>query len=147
MSVFLKRPKNEYLDDPVVPHLKDDWNEIGSNLDILEHVLGRVKQEHHNIPETCASRLFYKWLKHSSGTGRKERTWKTILTSFRDSGREDIVENVISSKEQYTTYNANLVILPFINYSRSTHTQSIHCLLYTSPSPRDRQKSRMPSSA
>ena len=24
---------------------------------------------------------------------------------------------------------------------------SIHCLLYTSPSPRDRQKSRMPSSA
>ena len=23
----------------------------------------------------------------------------------------------------------------------------IHCLLYTSPSPRDRQKSRMPSSA
>ena len=109
----------------MVPHLKDDWNEIGSNLDILEHVLGRVKQEHHNIPETCASRLFYKWLKHSSGTGRKERTWKTILTSFRDSGREDIVENVISSKEQYTTYNANLVILPFINYSRSTHTQSI----------------------
>ena len=25
--------------------------------------------------------------------------------------------------------------------------QNIHCLLYTSPSPRDRQKSRMPSSA
>ena len=23
----------------------------------------------------------------------------------------------------------------------------VHCLLYTSPSPRDRQKSRMPSSA
>ena len=26
-------------------------------------------------------------------------------------------------------------------------THSLHCLLYTSPSPRDRQKSRMPSSA
>ena len=26
-------------------------------------------------------------------------------------------------------------------------TQSLSCLLYTSPSPRDRQKSRMPSSA
>ena len=25
--------------------------------------------------------------------------------------------------------------------------EHIHCLLYTSPSPRDRQKSRMPSSA
>ena len=28
-----------------------------------------------------------------------------------------------------------------------TLRQSIDCLLYTSPSPRDRQKSRMPSSA
>ena len=27
------------------------------------------------------------------------------------------------------------------------YTESDHCLLYTSPSPRDRQKSRMPSSA
>ena len=29
----------------------------------------------------------------------------------------------------------------------ATHTTNIPCLLYTSPSPRDRQKSRMPSSA
>ena len=29
----------------------------------------------------------------------------------------------------------------------SKHTQHTTCLLYTSPSPRDRQKSRMPSSA
>ena len=28
-----------------------------------------------------------------------------------------------------------------------TSTQAEDCLLYTSPSPRDRQKSRMPSSA
>ena len=28
-----------------------------------------------------------------------------------------------------------------------THLDQFHCLLYTSPSPRDRQKSRMPSSA
>ena len=34
--------------------------------------------------------------------------------------------------------------------TRSRHTELMHalsCLLYTSPSPRDRQKSRMPSSA
>ena len=32
-----------------------------------------------------------------------------------------------------------------ISWSRGT--QALFCLLYTSPSPRDRQKSRMPSSA
>ena len=31
--------------------------------------------------------------------------------------------------------------------SDDAHTYTINCLLYTSPSPRDRQKSRMPSSA
>ena len=30
---------------------------------------------------------------------------------------------------------------------QDVNTESGHCLLYTSPSPRDRQKSRMPSSA
>ena len=32
-------------------------------------------------------------------------------------------------------------------YGKTSDTITIGCLLYTSPSPRDRQKSRMPSSA
>ena len=35
---------------------------------------------------------------------------------------------------------------PTINLDRVSH-RIVSCLLYTSPSPRDRQKSRMPSSA
>ena len=34
-----------------------------------------------------------------------------------------------------------------LNDRANTNTIHISCLLYTSPSPRDRQKSRMPSSA
>ena len=33
------------------------------------------------------------------------------------------------------------------NFSMSSSTPSVPCLLYTSPSPRDRTRSRMPSSA
>ena len=39
------------------------------------------------------------------------------------------------------------VLLTAIDYSKAFNRMSYHCLLYTSPSPRDRQKSRMPSSA
>ena len=35
----------------------------------------------------------------------------------------------------------------FATDGRASHSQNTDCLLYTSPSPRDRQKSRMPSSA
>ena len=34
-----------------------------------------------------------------------------------------------------------------INHTGEVCAQALYCLLYTSPSPRDRQKSRMPSSA
>ena len=34
-----------------------------------------------------------------------------------------------------------------MNFSELSNVESLRCLLYTSPSPRDRQKSRMPSSA
>ena len=36
---------------------------------------------------------------------------------------------------------------PYRKINRSQLLNSTNCLLYTSPSPRDRQKSRMPSSA
>ena len=34
-----------------------------------------------------------------------------------------------------------------VQFERWNHAHGCSCLLYTSPSPRDRQKSRMPSSA
>ena len=40
-----------------------------------------------------------------------------------------------------------LVVLPEYFLTSFPMGESISCLLYTSPSPRDRQKSRMPSSA
>ena len=41
-----------------------------------------------------------------------------------------------------------IFIFVFMNpKSDSKYAQRSHCLLYTSPSPRDRQKARMPSSA
>ena len=41
----------------------------------------------------------------------------------------------------------NVVIGKVIGAEKRTLAMSVNCLLYTSPSPRDRQKSRMPSSA
>ena len=52
---------------------------------------------------------------------------ETDVYTFKD----DVGKNLYRSKKYYT-----LVV-----------EQDVFCLLYTSPSPRDRQKSRMPSSA
>ena len=64
------------------------------------------------------------------------------------------IENIIESKF-YSDFDIKLNINGDIKYQLlpkphlliSDSSLSIDCLLYTSPSPRDRQKSRMPSSA
>src|SRR5674476_974270 len=63
--------------------------------------------------------------------------------------RRTLPENILLDK---TTYDAVGKILREIAIQEMKHAASIieriyYCLLYTSPSPRDRQKSRMPSSA
>ena len=51
----------------------------------------------------------------------------------------------MTEEKTKTVYLKNKDILAEIHRSKMTYCW--HCLLYTSPSPRDRQKSRMPSSA
>ena len=46
-----------------------------------------------------------------------------------------------------SVYDALLVIRPSTHFRDGRVIQNYTCLLYTSPSPRDRTRSRMPSSA
>ena len=62
---------------------------------------------------------------------------QTLGRTFLAEGSEDIVEPPKSMQVDTTTKGPDLFTLDKFK----------DCLLYTSPSPRDRQKSRMPSSA
>ena len=58
------------------------------------------------------------------------------------------VESVAESEEvSLTDEQLDHVIDRFINLDWSVNNEIISCLLYTSPSPRDKRQSRMPSSA
>ena len=56
-----------------------------------------------------------------------------------DSGWSDAVTPLMLVNEHHSPNNNKI--------ATQTEALSADCLLYTSPSPRDRQKSRMPSSA
>ena len=73
----------------------------------------------------------------------------------RDEGKK-ISKSVISSKSTGDLLEAKKFLNGLLNLRKSEKLaktyikgtkKAIACLLYTSPSPRDRQKSRMPSSA
>ena len=68
-----------------------------------------------------------------------------MIGQYRQQGICAIIA-VIGIDQQICRPNGPHMRHPFDD-KRGLVTQGGHCLLYTSPSPRDRQKSRMPSSA
>ena len=62
-------------------------------------------------------------------------------------GKFDSLENIKVSpfSRAYTFSDSIYEVVPFYNSQPIEYDK--HCLLYTSPSPRDRSLSRMPSSA
>ena len=65
----------------------------------------------------------------------------TATLAMAGCDRNDVVKSMVwlTSREDFPRFNAV--------YAEYFPEQPPACLLYTSPSPRDRQKSRMPSSA
>ena len=66
----------------------------------------------------------------------------TFLREYDKLARQCAAEGV-----DHVRYLVRLTELELIDRERRMVERRISCLLYTSPSPRDRQKSRMPSSA
>ena len=61
-----------------------------------------------------------------------------VVLSGKDKGKQGKVLEVMPKSGKVVVEKINVV---------SRHTKPRNCLLYTSPSPRDRSLSRMPSSA
>ena len=69
-----------------------------------------------------------------NGAVPRSKYWKELITALYDTANH-VVTGVTSVAKVKPDNVGNIPLLPK------------DCLLYTSPSPRDRQKSRMPSSA
>ena len=69
---------------------------------------------------------------------------ETVYGLGADATRDDAVAGIFSAKGRPSNHP---LIVHVAAGAKGTEALSRFCLLYTSPSPRDRQKSRMPSSA
>ena len=78
-------------------------------------------------------------------TGDDEPNWVTNVQLFRD---KNLLDSYIRKAPLAKDKDAFLHTMRNLGYLRNTKSCSITpCLLYTSPSPRDKRQSRMPSSA
>ena len=74
-----------------------------------------------------------------------------LTASYDISGESLLLDGVLSPSEwdQANSYDLEYELMPSRNTPAALKTTAYlkYCLLYTSPSPRDKRQSRMPSSA
>ena len=118
---------------------EDDFKDIASrttSLDKYPNLSLRTVVTQGGVSGTAA---------RNAGKISSEKLRRFLPDELKDEEAEEIYqmvsdklnENISESKQVGTLYH----------YTSANGLKGILCLLYTSPSPRDRQKSRMPSSA
>ena len=90
-------------------------------------------------------------VKHALSADRTSANSDLLVRSFvlaSGEHRNDAVgQKRTEKKTSLSKFKRIITSMDFSDYLIHTYIQIYICLLYTSPSPRDRQKSRMPSSA
>ena len=139
------KPLQKIVDKEMIAHVVDRANESAAVRVIVATDDDRIadaltEQQQLGLCEVCMTRT-----DHDSGSDRLAEVVKKL--SIDDN---TVVVNVQGDEPLIPAKLINQVALILSSQSdavMSTAAHLISCLLYTSPSPRDRQKSRMPSSA
>jgi hypothetical protein len=61
---------------------KVEWCRFGELLGVSRKIIAEIENKHQSALNACCSTLFFKWLNCREGTGRKERTWDTVLEAL-----------------------------------------------------------------
>ena len=138
-DLWVVRLADEAASDDREPVAGDEANAADSARETVD-VVGILTRSHHQLGR--GDRL----MTRRAGARRAEHSARSIHTTACSEiihvKRPEKLERQITEPDERTLHtkpHLALALLPF--------SQFLACLLYTSPSPRDRQKSRMPSSA
>ena len=83
--------------------------------------------------------------KRAQETGEEHSIFTFHADVNRDQQRVRLAKN--GARRMKTLRHPNVLLVKDVIEIESGNELTIHCLLYTSPSPRDMRRSRMPSSA
>ena len=71
-----KKPLMRHIDSHVVKRLSSKWKELGSQLNISEHVIKRIDSAYPNDCERCCRIVFHEWLQEPACV-----TWEVLISA------------------------------------------------------------------
>ena len=64
-----------------------DWKQVATFLGVELSVIRIADTDHRRCEDACTD-IFERWLSWKPGTGRKKRTWRTVLSAVEEAGHK-----------------------------------------------------------
>ena len=72
----------------VVREVAADWKQVATFLGVEPSVIQIADTDHPQQCEHACTDIFEQWLSWKAGTGRKKRTWRTVLSAVEEGGHK-----------------------------------------------------------
>ena len=80
-------PTMEDINKFVVREVAADWKQVATFLGVGLSVIQIADTDHRRCEHACTD-IFERWLSWKPGTGRKKRTWRTVLSAVEEAGHK-----------------------------------------------------------
>ena len=105
MSIHPFSGTQAFLDISSTPHPRDiselfskqvaaNWRDLALGLGVDLYVCENISKEHSSECEKACLEMLHCWLNGEYGTGKRERTWETLLTVAQQVGHGILVNNL-----------------------------------------------------
>ena len=72
----------------IVREVAADWKQVATFLSVEPSVISTADTDHPQQCEHACTDIFERWLSWKPGTGRKKRTWCTVLSAVEEAGHK-----------------------------------------------------------
>ena len=87
------KPTLRRLDELVCRRIASNWDTLALYLGVEQHVIDAVNEDHRRC-EKASRDILNRWLNGEHDTGSMHRTWRSVLTALRESGEEELAEQL-----------------------------------------------------
>ena len=88
------KPTLRHLDELICRRIAGNWDTLAFYLGVQSHVIIEVKDSHRRHCDEASRDVLNRWLNGEHDTGTMQRTWCSVLTALRESGEEELAQQL-----------------------------------------------------
>ena len=116
------KPTLLHIEELVCSRVASSWDRLALHLGVEQTVIDAVKCNHRRHCDEASRDVLSRWLHGERDTGSRQRTWRSILTALRESGEQELAEQLRTEWFRYmeayrvTSTHISIHTIPHIHH-------------------------------